>query len=110
MKSLLLVGRNKRFISVATQAARIAFPVATVRQLPGLDEALAMPESLDPELLAMADTGAGEVDRATKAMDSAGLPRWGVIAGGDEAPAGSTVETIPAEDWEPPRVARIFCS
>jgi signal transduction histidine kinase len=107
MKLLLLLGRDERFLSVATEAARLALPGASVQPVASLGAALAMPESASPELLAIVDGTVADVTQATQATGSGGLPRWAVVSAG--APLGASLaENIPRDDWEPGRLGRIF--
>ncbi len=107
--SLILVGPDPRFASVAEEAACIAFPAVSVTSLPSLDDALNAKEEACPAMLVLQDPAVADVLRAARALDSAGLPRWGMVLFRASSPEPD-VESVAPDDWNAPLVARVFRS
>jgi signal transduction histidine kinase len=89
------------------QAARAAFPHATVRTASSVAEALREKPD-ERELLVLAGPDEAEGGLASQALDAGELPRWAVVHLGS-APS-DLFETVPPEDWNPRQLARIFRS
>jgi signal transduction histidine kinase len=87
------------------QAARAAFPQATLRVAAGMTEALRQPAG-ERELLVLGGSDEGEGGRASQALDEDDLPRWAVVHLGREP--SDLFETVPPEDWNARQLRRIF--
>jgi signal transduction histidine kinase len=92
---------------VAEEAARTAFPDAQAVELPNLDAALAGNKTAGLSLLILAGPSNADVAKATGALDSEGLPRWGVVLihAGDSDPEA---EAVAPEDWTPSLAGRVI--
>jgi signal transduction histidine kinase len=109
IRSLLLVGNDERFLAVANEAARLAYPEATLKSIPSLGAALQADPADEFELVALGNPTPGEVRLAVQALDGLRLPRWAVVAFG-ESPEFAGVETLSPPDWEGRLAARAFRS
>jgi signal transduction histidine kinase len=89
------------------QAARSAFPHATVRATASVTDALRH-TAKERELLVLGGSDEGEGGRASQALDDGDLPRWAVVhLSGD---VSDLFETVPPEDWNARQLGRIFRS
>ncbi len=107
--SLILVGTDPRFIAVATEAARMAFPGAPVTALPSLDEALKGEQPAGLAVLVLSEPTDADVARAARALDPAGLARWAVVLLRASSPEPG-IEFVAPGDWNAPRAERAFRS
>jgi signal transduction histidine kinase len=89
------------------QAARAAFPHATIRPAASVAEALRAPAD-DRERRVLASPEETEGGLASQALDAGDLPRWAVVHLGEEP--SDLFETVPPEDWNARQLARIFRS
>lgn len=105
--SLLLVGLAPRQVKVATEAARSELSHCRVSELANLDDALHLDSVGSVCLLVLGEPSDAEVARATPARDPSGLPRWTIVAVRDSN-SGSEVEAVPAAEWTPANVRRVF--
>jgi K+-sensing histidine kinase KdpD len=106
---LLVAGNNERFIAVAIEAARAAFPGATITNVESMEEALAAKTATAPEILLLAGAGESTIKAASQAVDAGNLPRWAVVAMGSHE-AIPFVEIIPQSEWNPLLLARVLRS
>lgn len=109
--SLLLVGMNAPARAMAVEASWLAFPAATVVDVPSIDEAIARAPALGPELLLIGDPDRAALERAIDATDRSGLRRWAVVVVGS-APSGDAAPAmvLTAEEEKPRLAARLFQS
>jgi signal transduction histidine kinase len=92
----------------ALAAACEAFPEAEVIEANTVEEAGQKKASGQLELLVLAEPDAATAARAVKAVDFSGLPRWAVVILGRDL--SGVAETVPAEEWNTPLLARVFRS
>lgn len=107
---VFLVALPARARSAAVAAAHLAFPGAQVVELAAEGEVVhqELTAGPGPALLVFADPVSASVLEATQVVDKAGLPAWAVLVMGGNG--SDLVECIPADEWEPPLLARIFRS
>jgi signal transduction histidine kinase len=108
--SLLLVGEDSRFVSVAEEAAGIALAGATIAKFSNLDEALASKPTGGPTVLALWNPADADVSRAVRTLGSTGLPRWAVVLLRPNSPDPDAAEAVALEDWNVAWVSRVFRS
>jgi signal transduction histidine kinase len=95
---LLVAGSNKRFIAEATEAARGAFPGASVSELASIEDALATEDGPQPEVVVVAGPDEVAARKATETVDRHRLPRWAVVTQGDFGPI-PFAEVVPEAEW-----------
>jgi signal transduction histidine kinase len=101
---VILVGLPPRELEVACKAATRAYPGSPILTFGEWDEDLDGASPASGKLLVLSDaTVAAAANRAT---DAGGSPRWAVVLLGNDA-SGLT-ESVPAKDWKPALLARVF--
>jgi signal transduction histidine kinase len=93
---------------VILAAAATAFPGARIVEVATVEEAVQHPPVRQPDLMVLAEPDEIAAARAVQAADSGGLPRWAVVILGGNAP--DLAESVPAEEWSAPLLARVFRS
>jgi signal transduction histidine kinase len=93
---------------IVAEAARIAFPQATVTTLTNFKEAQEWPPSV-AAMLVLVDPPADLVGIASGAKDDVGLLHWPVVVLSDEKPDGD-VAWVGAGEWTVPVLVRSFQS
>src|SRR5580692_8378843 len=106
---LFLVHLSAANRPAALVAARRAFPAADLVEVGTVAAAVAAGRGARrSELLVLGEPDAAAVARAIQAVDASGMLRWAVVLlGGDLA---DLAETVPPEEWQPARLARVFRS
>ncbi len=98
--ALLLVGKDPAARAIALGAARLAYPQASVVEYASLAEVEKRDAPAQTEILLLLRPSPAEIELATHARDSRGLPRWAVVVFG-EGRATATAQMIQPEDWSP---------
>jgi K+-sensing histidine kinase KdpD len=104
---LLVTGNNERFAAEAIEAAQSVFPDAAIRRAGTPAAAMESDEAPGTELLVLLDASRDGITEASVALDTAGLPRWPVVARGEYAPIPHAEIVSPAE-WNAALLARVF--
>jgi signal transduction histidine kinase len=105
---LFLVQMSPAARPVILAAATAAFPGARLVEVATVEEAAQHPAVRQPDLMILADPDELAAARAVQAADSGGLPRWAVVILGGTVP--DLAETVPADEWSAPLLARVFRS
>src|SRR5436190_368296 len=100
-----LVRLSESIRETCLQAARAAFPHATIRPAASVADALRQPPATR-ELLVLGGTDEEQGGLASQALDAGDLPRWAVVHLGREP--SDLFETVPPEDWNVRLLSRIF--
>jgi signal transduction histidine kinase len=98
--SILICGRPTALPPCLPEALRAAFPSAAVTEVSDLAAALVRPIPAGRELLLIAEAGEAELRQAREQSDAAALPRWGVLAFGQEG--------VPAVGWQADTLASLL--
>ena len=105
VSSLLFVGLNAADRGVAADAAKVAFPKATLAEAATVTDALAR-NSDSAEIMILSDPAAPALAEAEAAANSSGGPRWGIVAIGVDGRESSSTVSLSREDWNPKTAAR----
>lgn len=95
-------------LGIARAAAQLAFPGSSVTLVDRLEAVTRDNADDGARLLVLPGSDLAAVAEATQYTDSAGAPRWAVVAMGGQS--GELAETVPPEEWNPRLLARVFRS
>jgi signal transduction histidine kinase len=102
----LLVGTDPQSLAVTEGVVRSTFPGITLTCAETFEAAA--PERVSGlGLLVLIEPDAKQLQCASQAVDTQGLPQWAIVVLTEEA-TGGNVESVPRVDWNPPLLIRVL--